>query len=134
MSAAPITVGSCFKLSDPQTGQWSHPWIVITSPDGLQRNALCVNITDKTTIDDASCILGPGEHEMITKESAVAYCWAKVLPLANLEGISGALMVKSFSLVPAEILERIQKGGLKSDFLTPRNRKLIEQELRKGGK
>jgi hypothetical protein len=119
----------CFKLSDPSTGQWSHPWVAVTSPEGLDQTALCVNITDKSTFDDASCVLAPKEHSVITKESAVAYRWAKVLPLAKLTASSAASMVKLFPPVSAAVLKRIQEGGLKSDFITPRNRALIEREL-----
>lgn len=105
----------------------------MTSPRGADQEALCVNVTDKATCDDTSCILMPGEHPAITKESAIAYRWAKVLPLTNLTFASIASMVELFQPLPPAILKRIQEGGLRSDFITPGNRKLIERELGEGG-
>ena len=123
----PVPTGTFFQLFDSTTGEWSHPWFVISPPIGDDGDALCVNVTTDDPFGDQSCLILPGEHPKITAASVVAYGFAKLLPTEKLAGAPDSLVIKG---PPANgaLLKRMQDGGRNSPHLRPRFKSILELE------
>jgi len=87
-----------------------HPWFVCTQPnrDGL---VVVVSATDLGKCLDKTCIIRPGDHPMITKDSAIYYDLADFLSLDQI-----TKMIKSKTLKPQtpatdELMVRIRTGA-----------------------
>lgn len=112
-------------------GDGSHPshlWIIITTPRGPDGEFLIVNMTTLTEHkEDRSCVLDAGDHPFVRHKTVIAYHDARTGTQAALREHSG--MVHPREPVSAAILSRIQQGALKSAFLRPKFRAMIELEL-----
>jgi hypothetical protein len=87
-----------------------------------------VNLTSKT-LDDQSCILRPGDHPFVTKETAIAYIRADCLSLGQIQAaVSHGIWEQRQKFRP-EVLRRIQNGALVSDDIPVKFRGPVRSSL-----
>jgi len=87
-----------------------HLWVVISDPSG-STNLVSVNFTSQRTDKDQSCVISPGEHPFVTKESVILYSGARVTPeSAILAAVHAGAMVLH-SRASAKLLAKIRKGA-----------------------
>ncbi len=104
-----MDIGDCFVNKEAPRLP-SHLWIVISDPSLDAGNVLIVNVTDLNNHYDHSCILSPGEHSWLTKESCVAYQWAKNTCVADLEKAASLGLLTSQPRMSEDALQRILNG------------------------
>lgn len=123
--------GASFQLKDFNTGDWTHPWILVTTPGGPDGNALCFNwTTQRAWVKDLSCILVPGDHPAVTAASVVNYgeharpqtfCFA-TFDLSNPN-------IKTWPAVSGTVLDKIHHGALRTRLIEPKFLKMVKAEL-----
>jgi hypothetical protein len=101
---------------------------VISDPSVDGKNVLIVNVTDATKHHDDSCILTSGDHEWLTKDSCVAYQFAKVTSIAELQRAQTLGLLHPKRPVSHELLERILMGAYVSDELKGAHRELLRSQ------
>ena len=92
-----------------------HLRIVIT--DSNEQNEFLTVAVDtlRSSIQDTSCIIEPGEHSFIKARSFVNYHYAKVLNYAQIfNGLQKGVLVRKED-ISEELLKRIQDGARKTN-------------------
>jgi hypothetical protein len=101
-----------------------HPWIIISEErDG---KVLAVNITDVSGFNNPTCVLGIGDHPIVTKPSAVYYKIAQEFIVTKLEKNLKKYCTVHKDLCSNEVLARIIEGALIDEDFTPRLREYLE--------
>lgn len=90
-----------------------HPWFVCTQPnrDGL---VVVVSATDFGNCIDKTCIVRPGEHSMIIKDSAIYYDLAEFFLVDRLSSMTKNKTLKQREPATNELMVRIRKGAVDS--------------------
>ncbi|MGL4502902.1 MAG: hypothetical protein ACRC78_06990 [Planktothrix sp.] len=118
MTSITINLGDAFLINTPPNGQ--HLYIAIAQTSAT--HYLFVNVTTRRSNSETSCILIPSLDvpSFITSESVVAYQYAREMDAIDLAGLitPGSPIPKGY--FSANILAKIQQGGLASRRL--RNR------------
>ena len=91
-----------------------HLYILSTNEDP-SGNVLIVNITSDSS--DTTVRLDKGDHPFIYKQCYVAYKYARIRPLANIQRAIEAGNIQVHDPLDADILEKIQNGFLHSPFV-----------------
>jgi len=107
-------VGTAFKV----TGAGYHLWVVISKPNN-DGNVVCVNLTDSNNYLDSTCHLQVGDHEFITKSSAVMYKKARLWREADIAKRIRSGQLTQYPDLRPEIIKQIIDGALCSDDLSP---------------
>ncbi len=90
-----------------------HLWIILTPTD--LNEVVVVNVTTRHKRSDTTVIINPGEHPFIKQESVIAYRFAKVKTVAEIEkAISEGTAIRR-EPISASLLERIRGGLMQSD-------------------
>jgi hypothetical protein len=122
-----IYAGTAFRAKN-QAGEDTrrHLNIVLSNPAGNPAEVLLVNLTSRLyqvstpyEDNDTSCLVYPGDHPFVTKESFVFYARANIVavePLQSLLKIGKAHFEEDCSDV---LLLRIWEGLRKSDYVPP---------------
>lgn len=101
-----------------------HPYFVIAGP--VEGRVLAVNITDLEAFEhkvESTCVLRKGDHECITKDSAVNFLPNKPaeLPIANMPRIlAEGKIVRHYGNLTPELLEHVRQGARDSQEMCPR--------------
>lgn len=98
-----------------------HLFILLTDPiaDPLNGNKDSVLLTSLSTLEtalphDPTCILHPGDHPFVTRESYVSYRDSRILETAKIvNGVSSGMFVAK-ELMDGSIVDRICDGLLTS--------------------
>jgi hypothetical protein len=90
-----------------------HPWFVCTEPDGNGR-VVVVSATDLNRCFDKTCILRPGDHPMITKDSAIYYDLADFMLIDTIKKMAEHKTLKPREPAADELMVRIRRGALDS--------------------
>jgi len=122
-----MDIGDCFFNKSGRNTP-SHLWIVLSDPALDAENVLIVNITDAGNHHDASCVVSETDHAAITKESVVAYQFAKITSNARLTEANAAGLLIRKEPISDELLTRILEGAYASDELTGRQRELLRSQ------
>lgn len=111
------------SLLIPSTGPWhdpsrAHLFVILTDicPDKLH---LLVPINSVHLRCDRSCILMPGDHDFIVRESFVNYALAAKYEAAILQKRVGRGEFVYRGIVDEDVFERICGGLLVSPYTTP---------------
>jgi molybdopterin-guanine dinucleotide biosynthesis protein A len=102
--------GDTFILTHQQTRGTPHLWVLLWGPAGAADAFLAVYLTTFRQHSDRTCILVPGDHPFIRRETAVAY--NETIRITG-ERLAHALQNGSASPrqpVTAAVLEAIRKG------------------------
>ena len=120
------------KIGTAFQGTWmdTHLWVVISEPTS-GGEVLCVNLTDSKNYPESTCHLAIGDHEFITKPSAIVYK-SKGLKLWSVTALQNSIdsqMVRQYDDFKPEIIKRIIEGAFASDDMPPFRLALIKPFL-----
>ncbi len=79
---------------------------------------LAFNLTDRRNVKDDSCLIDVGEHEYVTKPSAIDYYHAELYDPKRLDEHVRRGLLKLYPPVLPALLERIRQGALRSPKTT----------------
>ncbi|MES0492072.1 MAG: hypothetical protein ABUK01_18940 [Leptospirales bacterium] len=115
------------KNDDKNNTIVKHLRFIITEPDPEQ-NILAVNLTTlrNTGREDMSCIILPGEHSFIRKESYIAYKYAEELSIIKILQQSMESSIIFMEDINQDLLIRVQNGAKISLLLPVKFRKYFE--------
>jgi len=114
-----VNQGDCFLGGGELHGS-DHLWIVINDPAAHGGLALIVNISTKREEAELTCILGKGDHPLISHESYVRYASARNPDVAKLqEALKRGLFRPQPAATPA-LVAKIRAGANASPML-PKN-------------
>lgn len=91
-----------------------HLWIVISDPSQDRDSVVTVNMTDATTCPDQTCVIHPGEHTYVRKETCIFYGMAKIVSDQSLELQLSQGRLKLHDPVDSTLLQRIRDGCIMS--------------------
>lgn len=127
-----LGLGASFQLKDFQTGDWTHIWIVATTPVGADGNALILNVTTlQPGTQDRSCILKKGDHPSIIDDSVINYGESGRPQVPALASMQENPNIRTFPAISEDVLARIHDGALKSPHLEPKFLKMVSEELKR---
>jgi len=125
-----VSLGDTFQLAD--RGLKAHLFIVISDPAQDPDHIVTANFTswgpDKDTKDE-SCVLDPGEHQFIVKQSCVNYRGVgRLIRRDECERAlkTGALLARE--PVSQLLLRRILDGAAKSPHIPMGNREILRRQ------
>ncbi len=128
MTSININLGDAFLLETPPNGQ--HLYIAIAKTSNS--NYLFVNLTTRREKSETTCIIQPstaGELSFISRESVIAYSYAREMNANELSRLicEGSRIPKC--CFPADILLKIQQGGIASKRLLKIHKKSLKRFL-----
>jgi hypothetical protein len=104
-----------------------HLYVIISNPDP-DGNVILVNLTSQT-LNDRNCLLSPGDHPFVAKETAIAYDKPENLhPEQIKKAIQSGIWRQKERFRP-EVLRRIQDGALQSDDFFKKFRLAVQSSL-----
>jgi len=107
-------------------------YFILTSLDvSTDGTVLCVYLKPKRLGSDTSCVVRAGDHPGVREDCIVEYgrpYLADFYALVEALEHSPDTTWDSAKCSP-ELLRRMQEGALKSEYISPRYRKLVEAEL-----
>lgn len=117
-------LGTVFWMDDPSGG---HDYVILTPP--TQPEIVIVNFTSNGPRKDQSCVLQPGEHPVVTRESVVAYNFAQVVPTSALLkwAIDGEIVEKAKASY--ELMLKIWAGADVTRRMTLRCQQLYQMTI-----
>ena len=118
-----MNIGDVFLMPNPREGPGMRLWIVIAKINGQLAVVVCRPLR---TLRDEVCIVTPEEHAAILEDSAISYRHQELNEI-QLEAAREAGRLAMKDPCTPELLDRIQRGALDSDFTEPR----LEVEIRR---
>ncbi len=103
----------------------NHLWIVLNEPAGHGDIALIVNVSTLRPNAETTCILEPGEHPFITRDSYVRYGSARRADAADLAEALRNGLLKPHRATTKAFLEKVRAGAKASPFLAEELRALL---------
>ena len=88
-----------------------HLWVVVSDPRPDPDSVLLVSFTSNKSWQDQACVLQPGDHRYISKETVLYYAKAKLMTDADLDAMLAAGELTLDDPVSTAILARIREGG-----------------------
>lgn len=107
----------------------NHLWMVISDPDQDAEKVLIVNFTTWRPRCDPACIVNPGEHPFINRQTCVNYGDALLFSVGQL-----AELVREGQIVPyphplsAELLAKIRQRAGESEELPIEYYNLLDEQ------
>lgn len=126
-----VAPGDAFWIKNPAISAQHHLFFAITSPLGSEGSVILVNVTTKREGADLSCVLEPGDHPRITRESVIHYAGAFEVKMENIEK---AVRTLPDFWIPVEkatptLLRAIQEGALSSERFPQKYKERAKSEL-----
>lgn len=87
--------------------------------DGKKDTAIIVPVVSRHDLSDTSCILFVGDHPFIKHDSCVAYDFARLVSLSEINSKIEKGHIRLREAVSAEVLKRVQVGFVLSDETAP---------------
>jgi len=107
-----------------------HVWVVISDPQLNSDSVLLVSFTSNKCWQDQSCVLQPGDHPYLTKETVLFYAKAKLMPDVELDSMLAAGEIMLDDPLNAKVLAAIREGARISKRIANRHRQvLVDQKL-----
>ena len=126
--------GDTFFIHIPKDTRDPIRYFILTSPDvSTDGTLLCVYLKPLRLGFDTSCIVRPAEYPGITEDHIVEYgdpSLADSYFLAEALENNPDVTWSSHECSP-KLLRKMQEGALKSDYISPRYRKLVEAEVKR---
>jgi hypothetical protein len=108
-----VACGDSFLSGDDEYEDY-HLNVVITPPSAGE--VITVSITTLRKRSEKLVIVRPGEHPFVIRDSVVAYIYSRIRKVADIESAIEADNAKPRNAVTPELLARIRKGFLESEF------------------
>jgi hypothetical protein len=105
--------GDTFLTGDEQDDTL-HLWIVLTSPS--EGEVVTVSVTTKRRRSECLVELHAGDHPFIIHDSVVAYSYARIRTVEEIELADASGAAKLREPVSRDLLERVCNGLLDSEF------------------
>lgn len=107
--------------------RFEHLWVVIAKDSG---NVAIVNLTSKTAFSsDESCIINPGDHPFVTRETVINYRLGKYDDEAKLDAARDHGYLALQEPMPTAVLRRIQEGALVSLYASQKLQAAVAKQL-----
>ncbi|HET6843927.1 MAG TPA: hypothetical protein VFK06_19960 [Candidatus Angelobacter sp.] len=107
-----LSEGDTFLTADDD--EELHLWIVITSP--AEGEVVTVSVTTRRKKSESLVLLKQGDHPFIVHDSVVAYSYARIRAVDDIETAFLNGTAKRREPVSQELLARIKTGLVDSDF------------------
>lgn len=88
--------------------------------DGKKDTAIIVPVVSRHDLSDTSCTLAVGDHPFLKHDSCVAYDFAQLVSLKEINGKIDKGLIRLREAVSDDVLKRIQVGFVLSDETEPR--------------
>ena len=123
-----FSTGSCYKnVNEPPPP--NHYWFLLSDPTLDSNRIMVANVTEWDDWDgDGACRLDDGDHPDFYKPSYVNYDDAKMVTLATLEGIHKSGHIDPRESASKELLVRMQRGVLDSEFCSNDFKALLTEQ------
>jgi hypothetical protein len=125
-----ISLGDTFWAQNPNSNNPPHLYFVITDSIRNGGRVLLVNMTERKTGSDESCILKRGDHPSVTKESVIQYAEAIFPEARKIEQVAYTGVFKSGVRAESSLVRRILAGAMISRHLRMEHRLVVEAELK----
>lgn len=122
-----LNCGDTF-LTGEEEDQSLHLWIIITPP--TEGEVVTVSVTTKRKHSETLVVLRPGEHSFIAHDSVIAYSYAKIRTVEEIESALLNGTAKKREPVSEQLLKRVQGGLLDSDFTPNGVRQFFREVMR----
>ena len=124
-----MRVGDTFYFRGPENPH-PHLWVVLSDPNLDPSQIVIASMTSWKEYKDSSCILAPDDHPNLTHQTCIDYSRTRVFSHEQLDKAVSIGVIDFQEPVSRDVLLRIQKGGVDSQFMRIRHRQiLIEQGL-----
>lgn len=120
------SLGDTFLISGPDTN--NHLFVIISDPHKNPTEIVTVNFTSWEPGKDRSCIIQPGEHPWVTKESCVRYRQERLITLEEFNRCVKSQNINLQEPVSAALLRRIHAGARTSVHPSVRARQILTQQ------
>ena len=77
-----MRAGDAFLIRDKNIDE--HLWVIISDPTIDGKQVVVVNFTTSHPKKERFCLIQAGEHPFVTRETCIAYNFAKITSLAKL--------------------------------------------------
>lgn len=104
--------------SDPER---KHLFIVLTDPRGNPASVAMVSVQSviRGIAPDATCLLYPGDHQFLKRDSFVAYRHGRIEPAQKLvDGVRQGVL-EAREMLEDAVFARVLRGLSESRFVTP---------------
>lgn len=105
--------GDTFLTGDEQEDTL-HLWIVLTPPS--EGEVVTVSVTTKRRRSETLVELHPGDHPFIVHDSVIAYSYARIRTVEEIEVAVASGAARLREPVSPELLRRVRNGLIESDF------------------
>jgi mRNA-degrading endonuclease toxin of MazEF toxin-antitoxin module len=105
--------GDTFLTGDEQEDTL-HLWIILTPPS--EGEVVTVSVTTRRRRSETLVELHPGDHPFIVHDSVIAYSYARIRTVEEIEAAVASGAARLREPVSPEVLERVCKGLVESDF------------------
>jgi len=105
--------GDTFLTGDEQEDTL-HLWIVLTPPS--EGEVVTVSVTTKRRHSETLVELHPGDHPFIVHDSVIAYSYARIRTVEEIEIAVASGAARLHEPVSPEVLKRVCDGLIESDF------------------
>jgi hypothetical protein len=109
-----VDAGDTFLRTDNDR----HLWIVLSDPAVDPDTVLLVNLTSYDSRKERACILMPGDHEWVCKETCVNYQDAVVTSSGLLDDARIGGAIRLLSPLTGRILQKVRNGVLDSERMS----------------
>ncbi len=125
-----MNAGDTLIVPQPAEGVDGHLWIILSDPAQDADRLVMVSFTTFRRDKDQTCVLRPGDHPFVTRDTLVCYADARIATNAQLESLVSKGLMKRNKPVSAELLQRIRQGAWKTDEISLEAREvLVDQGL-----
>jgi hypothetical protein len=108
-----LNLGDTFLTGDEQDDTL-HLWIILTPPS--EGEVVTVSVTTKRRRSETLVQLHPGDHPFIVHDSVIAYSYARIRTVEEIEVAVASGAAKLREPVSPELLRRVCNGLIDSDF------------------
>ena len=129
-----IQPGATFFMVGNASERKPHRHVIVSDPQQFPKPVLVVNFTEFYRRDggwpDPTCVVGPGECFLLTKESCIPYNYAKWTTLEILEKLvaAGKIDLRNDEPVSPGVLRKIREGFGQSDQVSGNMKKLAKAQ------
>src|ERR1039458_10137898 len=108
-----LNLGDTFLTGDEQDDTL-HLWIILTPPS--EGEVVTVSVTTKRRRSETLVQLHPGDHPFIVHDSVIAYSYARIRTVEEIEIAVASGAARLRESVSQELLKRVCDGLIESDF------------------
>jgi mRNA-degrading endonuclease toxin of MazEF toxin-antitoxin module len=108
-----LNLGDTFLTGDAEDDTL-HLWIILTPPS--EGEVVTVSVTTRRRKSETLVQLHPGDHPFLVHESVIAYAYARIRTVEEIEAAIATGSAKLREPLSPELLKRICNGLIDSDF------------------